>query len=428
MLFASARASLGQLAVPTDLNQPEQPNILTPQEAQTLSAPQTPMTPDGTSIPEVRQGTAVSDIPRRLHWTFGATMRGVYDDNINISSFDRIADFYFAIDPTVNFTLGGTDAATSLSFTYTPQFFIFIDNTDAAAIQHIVRLNASHSFGHLGLGVTQDVQILDGQNLNSLSDPSGHQANIDVGRRAAHQVYTTGVSGSYDLTGKLFLTAAGGLAIDNYNDNGISSNSVSGNLFLNYTYSDKLVVGLGGTGGYNTTDTSNTNQTYEQVNARLSYSVTGKISLSLSGGVEFRQSEGTSGTDVIPVYELSASYHPFDGTSIGLSGSRRTQNSAVLSGQDYAETIIGLSLSQRFFTRFTFGLAFGYTNTDYFSVVEGLNASREDNYFYVSPSVDADVTRYLSVGVYYLYREDSSNFPLFSFYNNQVGFRMKLTF
>jgi hypothetical protein len=38
------------------------------------------------------------------------------------------------------------------------------------------------------------------------------------------------------------------------------------------------------------------------------------------------------------------------------------------------------------------------------------------------------ITRFLSVGAYYLHREDSSNINFFSFYDNQVGVRATFRF
>src|SRR4029077_11807386 len=119
--------------------------------------------------------------------------------------------------------------------------------------------------------------------------------------------------------------------------------------FFNYVYSSKLTVGLGGSGGYNTTSNAgSTDQTFEQVNLRLSYNATAKISLSGGVGVEFRQTGGFS-SDPSPVFNLTASYAPFDGTSISLNGRRHTENSAVLAGQNYYDTGFTLSVSQRFF-------------------------------------------------------------------------------
>jgi hypothetical protein len=374
-----------------------------------------------------------AETPRRFQYTFSVTLRGVYDDNINISSFNRVSDFYFAIEPSITIGLGAgdSDSVNSLSLIYKPSLFLFVDNSQNDTVQHVVRLQGAHNFGRLSLALSQDMQILDGPDLNSISDPTGHTANIDVGGRTKHNVFTTQLSDSYDLTGKLFLSNSFGLAIDDYSSQAqIGSQNFSGNLFLNYNYSEKLVLGIGGTGGYNTVDDNlSPDQTYEQANVRLNYSATAKISLSASGGLEFRQFGNSSrGTYFSPVYTLSASYQPFDGTSITLNGSRHTANSASLAGQDYASTDINFAVSQRFMQRASLGLAIGYENSDYFSTTSGVAGTRNDDYYYVEPSVDVKITRFWSIGAYFLHRQDTSSFDFFSFYDNQVGGRSTLTF
>jgi len=74
------------------------------------------------------------------------------------------------------------------------------------------------------------------------------------------------------------------------------------------------------------------------------------------------------------------------------------------------------------------GLAGGYENSDYIATDRDVSAPRNDNYWFIEPSVDVLIIRWLSAGVYYLYREDSSNIDLFSFYDNQVGVRATVRF
>jgi len=426
VLFLS-RAAFAQDAVPA----PDQ-RLLSPGEVQALQSGSSPATTAGAGPDVSVNGRPVAETPRRFRYSFSVTLRGVYDDNINISSFNRVSDFYFTIEPLITLGFGGgdSDSVNFLTLIYRPSAFLFADNSQNDTIQHLIRLQGGHQFGRLSVSVSQDVQILDGADLNSISDPTGHNANIDVGQRTRHNIFTTGVSDSYDLTGKLFLSNSLGFAVDDYPSGvGIGSKNFYGNLFINFNYSPKLVIGVGGTGGYNTVDQASPDQTYEQANVRVSYAATAKVSLSASGGIEFRQFENNSrGTYVSPVYELAASYQPFDGTSISLSGSRHTANSASLAGQDYATTSLSFSVNQRFMQRFSLGLSVGYENSSYFSAVQGVNATRDDNYYYIEPAIDCKITRFWTAGAYYLHRENSSSFDFFSFYDNQFGVRTSLTF
>ena len=65
---------------------------------------------------------------------------------------------------------------------------------------------------------------------------------------------------------------------------------------------------------------------------------------------------------------------------------------------------------------------------DYFAADDNVNASRNDDYWFIEPSLDVLITRWLSAGVYYLHREDSSNVDFFSFDDNQVGVRATVRF
>lgn len=379
---------------------------------------------------EANDSRGYSAEPRRFQYGLRLTIRGVYDDNINISHTNRISDYYFAIEPAI--TLGFGDIVgrqeNYIRLDYAPSIFIFLDHSEDDAVQHLIRLEGHRRFSRLDLTMSQDIQILDGANLNSTTDPTGNRANLDVGGRTRVNIYTTQVNASYDLSGKTFLSGGLNGAVTDY-PSLISSEVVSGNLFINYRYSDKVVIGLGGTGGYDFVDEPNPNETFEQANVRLSYQATGKVTLNASGGVEFRQFENSSRGDYIsPVFEIVAAYQPFDGTNLSLNVNRRTLNSAVFAGQDFASTIFSVGGRQRMLQRVYLGLNLGYENSDYFSTVSGVNANRTDNYYFVEPAVDVIITRFWTIGAYYLHRQNESSLDSFSFFNNQVGFRTVLTF
>lgn len=381
-------------------------------------------------------GDAVSAVPKRFQYAFRLNIRGVYDDNIFLRHTDRVGDFYFAIEPGLTLGWGdivGTDM-NSVRLDYAPAIFLYGDTSDANSIHHIFRLQGRYRFGHLSLALAQDVQLLEGPNqgATNFGTPGGSTTpglNIDVGGNTEVDIFTTNASFSYDLTGKTFLSGALNFTAYQYASL-ISSQQIQGNAFINYIYSPKLTVGLGGTLGYNWVEGNNPDQSFEQVNVRTNYQLSGKVSLDASFGIEFRHVEGDvgEGTNISPVYEVGATYQPFDGTTVTLRGTRRTLNSAVFAAQDYETTNMNLAIRQRFMRRFYFGVAAGYEHTEYFNTVEFVSAGRSDDYFYIQPSVDVTLTRFWTMGAYYLHRRDESSFDAFSFYDNQVGLRTSLTF
>src|SRR4029077_15773580 len=315
-------------------------------------------------------GNPVNENYRRFRYNLGVTVREVYDDNINISSINRISDSFTVIEPGIHLGFGDSAGGFNyLTFDYIASAYFFAEQTERNTVEHLIHLAAQHDFGRLVLGLSQDVRILGGTSISSLSNTTGVQANTDVGAPSSVNIYTTTLNGTYDLTGKLFLGGQASYDISDY-ETLISSQLASGNIYINYVYSPKLVIGLGATGGVNSSDGSTSDETSEQINARANYLVSGKISLSISGGLEFRQFGG-SGDSVSPVYEIAGTYRPFENTIITIAGSRRTDSSASLAGQDYSETTISLTFSQRLFSRANFSLGVGYTNSEYLSATTG---------------------------------------------------------
>jgi hypothetical protein len=390
-----------------------------------------PELPSHAAEPEVTiNEQPVSENVRRFRYHFTVTVRTVYDDNIGLNNANRIADFYTSFEPTVRLTLGepGSESNNVLQFIYAPSFTLFASHSEADALQHLIHLEGQHVFGKLSASLSQDVQILDGNDLRSLTDTTGRQANFDVGARTRQDIYTTRLALAYDLSSKTFLS--GGV---DYNRNDystlISSEQIAANLFINYNYSPKLVLGLGGTFGYNDTDGPTPTQHFEQANLRANFNPGEKLNLSASVGIEFRQFEGdTRGTHTSPVFELSANYKPFDGTTISLTGSRRTQNSAVIAGGDYVNTDIRFAVQQRFLQRLFLSLSTGYENAVYFSAFNGMDLGRTDDYYYLQAAIDVNITRFWDVGFYYLHREDTSSLDTFTFSDNQFGIRTSLIF
>jgi hypothetical protein len=374
---------------------------------------------------------SISPEANRLHYGLRLQVRGVYDDNINLSHFDRVSDYYFAIEPAI--TIGYGDIVERqgnyIRLDYAPSIFLFVDHPDDNAVQHLIYLEGYYRFGRLAVTLSQDVKLLEGANLDTSTSGLGGGSIVDVAGRTRLNLYTTRLNASYDLTGKTFLSGGLDYSVWDYENNLISSEFLSGNIFINYKYSPKLVVGLGGSGGYNWVDSPNPDQTFEQFNLRMSYQVTGKISLNASAGVEFRQFRNDARGDYVsPVYELGAVYQPFDGTTITLTGSGRTLNSAVLAGQDFSATNIIIGARQRLLQRIYLDLMAGYEHSEYFNTSEGVNATRRDNYYFVEFGVDLMITRWWTMGIYYLHRENDSSLNNFSFYDNQFGVRTAFTF
>lgn len=436
MLFADQAPA--QTPLPNDLPPAGEETTAAPpaQPVATEAAPEqnAELTP-AAAPPALRENEAVrldsreqSALQRRLRYQVGLTLRSVYDDNINISKFDRKSDFYTTIEPTVNLGFGDPEN-NFLALTYSPSAFIFLSHSENDTLQHVIALSGQYRFPRVTVSLSEDIQLLDGTGLNTATGTGTDftRTNLDVAGRTRLNVYTTRVGTNFSLTGKTFLTADLDYSVSDYSSL-ISSSVLSGNVYLNYTYSPKLSIGVGATGGYDSVGSPSDNQTFEQLNVRASYELTGKVSASVSAGIEFRQFEHGGGDNGSPIFDATLLYQPFDGTSVALLLSRRTQNSATLGGQDFHNTDVTLSVRQRFFQRFFTGLTFGYENSSYFSTASEIDSNRRDDYFFVQASLDLNITSYWTAGIFYFYRESTSSLDLFSFYDNQIGLRTAFMF
>jgi len=367
--------------------------------------------------------------PRRFHYAFGLTVRGVWDDNIFLTHTDRTSDYYFAIEPWITLGWGDMEGRNQayLRVDYMPSIILYTDHSDEDDVSHLVHLEAGYHFGRLTLSAIQDVAILHSANLNSFVDTTGLFANVDASARTRLNVFNTRLRADYELTAKTFLQAEFDAPIFNYPD-GISDGTVSGGLYVYYRMTPKVSLGVGGTFGYNWVENPSDNQWFEQANLRLNYEATAKLNIYASAGAEFRQFDSDRGDYVSPVFEVGASWHPFEGSQFTLAAGRRIYNSGFFADQDFGGTYVVGRFQQRLFQRVYLGLAAGYENDNYFPTDSNTDATRDDDYWFIEPSLDVLITRWLSTGVYYLHRQDSSNDEFFSFSDNQVGWRVTVRF
>ncbi|MEP6686412.1 MAG: hypothetical protein ABJB22_06505 [Verrucomicrobiota bacterium] len=377
---------------------------------------------------EVRE---VSSMPRRFRYQLKVNLRGVYDDNVTLSHDNPRQDFYGQLASEI--TLGFGDAIGHqehyVLLKYSPSAYFFVDNSELNSVEHIVRLEGQWSLSRLALTFSQDIRSVESSNLDVATTTGGfvNQINLDVGGRRRLNSYSTRLDAGYALTGKIVLRAGMDYSLTDYQDL-IGSETVSGTIGINYTYSPKLQLGLELHAGNNYVDAPSPDQTFEQVNLRSDYELSGKLRANGSLGVEFRQSEVGTNSNVSPIFQIGLVYQPFDGTEININTTRQTFNSATLAGQDFASTQFVFSARQRFFQRVFVNVVTGYQNQTYFSALSGLDSEREDNYYFITLGFDVKITNFWFGGVNFSHRVNDSSFTNLGFDDDQVGAHSAFTF
>jgi len=392
--------------------------------------------PYGGSYNVFPPGETISPSGRPFHYMLSLTVRGVWDDNIFLTHTNKTSDYYFAIEPVITVGVGDIQGRNRsyLTLSYMPSAILFVDHSDQDAFNQLISLGGGYSSGRLTLGLSVSVALLESANLNSFFDTTGLWANTDATSSTRMNIFYTRAFANYALTPKLSLQAELGSPIYVYPGH-ISDYSITGGLYLYYEVRPKLSLGIGGTFGYVWVDNPTANQTFEQINLRLNYQWTSKVGLYASAGVEFRQFDGNRNTYDTPVFEFGLSYNPFSGTFISLAAGRVIYPSGYVDNQDFAATYVAARFQQRLFHRVYLGLGVGYEWSNYIATDRNVSATRDDNYWFIEPSLDVLITRWMSAGVYYLHREQSSNDNgapggqnFFNWEDNQVGVRATVRF
>ena len=343
--------------------------------------------PDATTTNNI--GTA-----RRFQYNFTLTLGTTFDDNLFLASASRKrSDVYFTLQPTVSLGFGGGGDGTGnvVRFTYSPQVLLYTAHAELDTVQQFVTLSGVYHLPRITLTGSLGVQILDstdvgnpqasatpGQSVLPVSTGPVSSLNLDTSQRTRSNLYNAALDANYFVSDKVSYDVAGQFGETDYQSGKlVSSSTLSGSFFFNYSPTVKTTVGAGITGGYVPADAPTPDQSFEQGNLRFSFNPSPKLLATGQVGLEVRQSSGKSGSDLSPVFELDASYLPFDGSAISLTGNRQVQASAVLGGQDYTLTGFSVSFSQRFLQRAFLRLTTGYSHSDYTSEATNVSAGAQ---------------------------------------------------
>ena len=231
--------------------------------------------------------------------------------------------------------------------------------------------------------------------------------DVDVTDLVRRQLYDCGIAMHYQFSDKTSFDFSGDYTRTDF-DGLISSSQVEGQAFVNYDYSPKTQVGIGATVGYLEVP-GGSDQTFEQGNLRMTERVSGKLTLIAEVGGEVRQYDHGGAQTFTPVASIEGTWQARPGTEVDLTVQRSIYPSAILQDQDYTSTEVDLGIRQRVGDRVTVGLTGGYVNLDYSAAAAGVDATRNDNYFYLRPTIEWAVYSWLSIGIFYEYDKDLSS-------------------
>ena len=339
-----------------------------------------------------------------------------YDDNISATTTRRENDVAVAVEPGLAFGLGDFRLHENnyLTADYTGRWTSYLDHSSADAYEQFANLQAQLAFVNWKFNTIFRFLDLD-------------DVDIDAGTRESRQIYDTAQVANYQISDKNFGEVQAENIVRDYES---SPDSVEwqGRALYNYRWDPKLTLGGGFAGGDLAIDGAS-GQTYEQGLVRVLYDPTDKFQTQTQGGMELRQL-GNGDDRATPVFDLNADFHLHPGTDFDFNAYRRiaSSSSSFIQSLDYTATGVSLAAAQELGLAWLATMKIGYENNSYFYTDVGAGSPREDNFFYINPTLEFRFTHYAKLELFYDYRQNDSNNANRSFSDDQTGLRASFAY
>ena len=242
---------------------------------------------------------------------------------------------------------------------------------------------------------------------------------VETGEQTDTESYVTALTANYRFNSKFsvdlsmdqnFLSAAGFE----------SSKTWSTMDWLNYQFWPRLDASIGAGGGYIAVNTGS-DMTFEDVQGRVSWRATDKLSLQVHAGVDIREFMTGGESDLVsPIFGATLSYQAFEHTSLSLLADRYV-NPSVFQNLITETTTITLSFSQRLLKQLDLTLRGTYYNVAYTAAAASAIANRTDNNYGFNARLSTPFLKRGTFSLTYQLNDNSSTAPGYTFSSNQVG-------
>jgi hypothetical protein len=341
----------------------------------------------------------------------------VYDDNIFITNTDRKGDVIFNIGAGLALEFGDYRSLEEnyLLLEYMATGYFFSKYSAQNSFGQNAGLLGQYRFNQLAVQLESAYQYING-------------AQRQVGGFTTRNILISDLRFIYDWSEKTTFDLEFGQDSNAYNAPYNSSYFYQVMAGMDYLILPKVRIGLEGIVGFVDAQ-NNPDQTYQIINARAKYDLTGKLAVKATGGLQLTQYQsGGEPMNTSPVFSLGAEYLPFPNTTVSLVGYRNMQVSPSLNNQNYWATGVELGVTQLVAQKFQVGIAGGYENDYYIANTTNTVATRRDNFFFVEPQISYNFLKYLTASVFYQYRFNDSTLQVDTWYDNQVGFEISAAF
>lgn len=295
---------------------------------------------------------------------------------------------------------------------YTPTLTFYSNSHFKDTLDHAVTLTGQTAYEDWTFGLSQGFSLT--------SDPL-----VETATQTSQETYTTALNASYQFNSKMSASLGVGqniISADQFN----SFREWSTLDWLNYEFWPRLNAGIGVGFGYVNVQTG-PDMTYEQLQSRVNWRATDKISFQVHGGGEDRQFLAGAGDLLNFVFGAAIQYQPFKVTRISISADRAV-SASYFAGQTTENTDFTGILDQRLLGKLYLDLLGGYHVVKYVASASTASVNREDDLYSVSVQLSYPFAQRGTVAAFYQASSNSSTESGFGYSSSQVGFQISYRF
>lgn len=335
-----------------------------------------------------------------------------YDDNIFQSADDKTSSLVAQVEPSIGWTAGERDKAW-IRLAYEGAAILFLSSTEDSRIDSRVLVEGEIKGKSVALAYSA--------RWARLGSPSA-----DIGGTSDRHEWGARAGVTYSPKGKLaYEIFAERTVVEQIEPSFFDFYQSSGGIAAQYRYSSKIQVELGYRFGNVDVDGAGT-QTFQRVGVQALWRPRSKVSVSLEGGVEYRNYEVGSGIE--PFLAARVDWTPRAKTALYLEAYRREEASAALEGENFNITGIRAGINQRLINGWSAGFEVGRETANYFGIAGLPESGRNDTLMFVRPSLRYAFGEESELVFLYQWSQNDSSDPEFGYDNHQLGVSMSYRF